>query len=113
MYDRRLGLIVDPLAKLTHTEGEIGILIVGWRICGVEASERLPVLAPDRKAGARTVVGRTQIAVRGEIRIVVPPPVPRRAVAPDNAPGLLQPSVRIDQSRTDQASIGTPVENVQ
>jgi len=109
----RFRLVVDALAELAHAEREIGVLVVGRRVGAIEPLQRLPVGAAQREAGARAVVDRPQVAVGRLLGIVAAAPVPRRAVAPHDAAGLLQPAVGIDEPRADEAGVGTAVEHRQ
>ncbi len=64
-----------------------------------------PQLLRDHQAGAGAVIDLAGIVALGSVGIHAPAIIARRAVAPDDASGLLDPAVRIDELGPDRADI--------
>ena len=113
VHDGRRGLVVDAAPRRADREREIRVLVVGRLVARVEAAQRTPQRRGDREAGARAVVDLAQVVVLGPVGVVVAADVPRRAVAPHDAAGLLQAPVGIDELRADEAGVGPTLEHRQ
>ncbi len=102
--DHRGRRLVDHLqACLADLEGQVGVLVIGRCIAGIEAAQALEQLFFQHDCGTGTIVGGAGVAVGRVGRIAKAPVVPARAIAEHQAAGFLQATVGIDQARTDQA----------
>jgi hypothetical protein len=93
--DLRLRLVEDLPPRRAHGEGDVGVLVVRRGVAQVEAAEIAEQRRGDGEARAGAVVDLAQVVELRLVRVVVAAEIPRRAVAPDDAPGFLQPSIGI------------------
>ena len=107
----RLRLVEHLAPRRAHGEGDVGVLVVRRRVAQVEAAELAEQRRGNREARAGAVVDLAQVVVLRLVGVVVAAVVPRRAVAPDDAAGFLQPAVRIDELGADQPGLGMVVEH--
>src|ERR1700730_9350059 len=105
MSDDGAWLVKDLAPRGAHRECQIHVLVICRRESLIESTEVSEQLRRNRKTGSRTVVHLPHIVVFGLIRVIVPAVVPRRAIAPDNAAGFLQPAVRIDELGAAQSGV--------
>ena len=109
VVDDRGGRLVDDLEPaLADGEAEVGVLVVGGRVALVEAAELVPDGARDEQAGAGAVVDRADEVEARVGRVAAAPVVPAGRVGEDDAAGLLQPAVGVDELRADGADAGAP-----
>ena len=105
MADLGLGLVDDAVAELAGGEGQVRVLVVGRRVAPVEAAEGVEDLLTYEQTGARAVVHVTHEVVGRVIGVPAPAVVEPGAVPPDDASGLLQGSVRVDELGTDDSDV--------
>ena len=89
VHNHRTRLVVNALAHLTHTKGQISVFVIRRRIAFIEAAQQIPVIAPKQQAGTRAIVNLPQIIVFRQSSVFIASPIPRRAIAPHDATGFL------------------------
>ena len=99
-------LIKDFPAALAHLEGEVGIFVIGRSVLRVEAAELREERCWNHHTGGRAVINLAQIVKFRFGRVLKLSAVPTRAVAPDNAAGFLQTTIRINQFGSDEPGLG-------
>ena len=105
MHHDRMRLVEHAPPCRAHAESQIGVFVISGRIGGVEAAERIPKVALDHQTSTRAVIDFTHIVVFRLARIVATADVPRRAVAPDDAAGLLQSAIGVNKLCTHQSGV--------
>ncbi len=112
VHDTGQRLVVDRAPGCTHPEGQIDILVIGGCEGAVEAAETPEERGLDGECGARAIVDGAPIAVLGLVRGVQVAVVPGRAVREEDGPGLLLPTVRIEEAAADDPGVGRVLEGV-
>ncbi len=104
MHHHGLGLIDHPLAVPPYLESEVRILTVGRCKALIEAADLLPEFGSDHDGRTGNVVHILHI-VKFRLRwILQPSVVPARSIGPDDAAGLLEPPVGINELRAHHAN---------
>ena len=98
------------MAGGAHLETEIGVLVVGRRKLRAEAPHPIPHLAGDGQGGAAHIIGKTGVTEAWLPWITAFAVIPRLAIAPNNAAGLLEAAIWIDQLGTGNAGIRPALE---
>jgi hypothetical protein len=94
MEDDGRWLIPNGIACVPQGKTEIGVFPVSGRVVWVQAADFLKGLPPYQQRCSGTIIDFANIVVLWSLRVVEPAVVPRRAIAPDDPPGLLERSVR-------------------
>ena len=106
----RMRLQADPKAPLAGGKTQVGILVVGRGITGVEAIQLTPERTAHQQAGAGDIVDLLDILVLGLLRVVTAAVVPAGTVPPDDSARLLQLAVREQQPRSGDTDIGPVIQ---
>ncbi len=96
-------LIDATQPRRAHAEGKIAVLAIGRCEGFVETAELVPDVPGDGDGGAGDIIRLLHIVELGCRGVLVATIVPGGAVAPDDATGLLQRAVRVDQLRAGEA----------
>ena len=93
VYHHGFRLVYHAHALCAYHEGKVAVLIVGGREGLVEATQFLPQRMADHDRRAGNVVDVLYIIELRSLRVAQTAVIPRAAVLPQDAAGLLQPPV--------------------
>lgn len=103
MHDRRGRLNYDAITRFPNAEAQVGILVISRFVQGVEAPEFAEQQGTHHQRSAAHIIGVAQIAVIRVLRVLLAPPVPTTAVAPNDAAAFLQFALAEQQARARDA----------
>src|SRR6266480_4539174 len=98
-------LIQDAKSLAPNLETKIGIFVVSWCVDDIESADGFEQGLGDHQSRRRAVINFPKVVIFGFAGVVALTVIPRRAIAPRDATCFLQASIRINQLRSDHASL--------